>query len=386
MRIFVVCADRGVPLDGTKGASVHLRSLVRALHRAGHEVTLFVESPIPEVPGDLPLPARRIRPTRQLIDEARRAGSPDLVYERYSLGHRDGLRAARTLSVPFALEVNAPLVLEASRHRPDGLRPRDEETERLLFREADVVLAVSEPLRAYAEVLRGSAEGTSVLRNGFDPGRFPVPATLEEPVLAFLGHPKPWHGAGRLPGMLAGLHSGGRDARLLLIGGGKGADRILAVAEERGVAGAVEVTGPVSASEAAERLVEASVGLAPYPQERFFYFCPLKVIEYMAAGIPVVAPAQGDIPEIVGDGGILVPADGEDAFTAAVARLLDEPALRSRLGTAGRRRAFQSFTWDAVVDRLLRTVASCVSGGRGMSSVPLPDGRGARERPVGYAS
>nr|MBA3728785.1 glycosyltransferase family 1 protein [Actinomycetota bacterium] len=41
MRIFHVCADAGIPPDGTKGASVHLRSIAAGLRRLGHDVTMF---------------------------------------------------------------------------------------------------------------------------------------------------------------------------------------------------------------------------------------------------------------------------------------------------------------------------------------------------------
>jgi glycosyltransferase involved in cell wall biosynthesis len=357
MRIFVVCVDPGIPVDGTKGASVHLRSLVGALDHAGHEVTLFTEAGLPEPDSwPLPVPVRRVHPGRSLLEEVRSAGVPDVVYERYSLGREDGLWAARALGVPFALEVNAPLVVEARRHRPQSLRPHHGEVERRLFHEADVVLAVSEALRVHVERLRGTERGTVVLRNGFNAAHFPNPSTLERPVLAFLGHPKPWHGPDRLPEILAEVRARGHKARLLLIGGGVGADRVLAAAETSGVRHAVEVTGPLPAAAAARRLVEASVAVAPYPPDPSFYFCPLKVIEYMAAGLPVVAPAQGDIPEIVGDAGILVPPGDDEAFTEAVERLLDAPGLRHLLGARGRLRAFDRFTWDAVAGRLVRTV------------------------------
>jgi len=361
MRIFLVCGDPGIPLGGTKGASIHLRSLAGALLDGGHDLTLFTAAGADQrEAARLPFPVRDLRSGESIIQEARSSRVPDLVYERYALGHEGGLRSARALGVPFALEVNAPLVMEASRHRPDSLRPEHAEAERRLFRESDLVFAVSRPLRGYVKDLRETAEGIVVLRNGFDPGHFPISAALGGQVLAFLGHPKPWHGADRLPGLVADLRARGTDARLLLIGGGRGAGPIVAEAQRLGVAEAIEVTGPVHPAVAARRLLEASVALAPYPPDPFFYFCPLKVIEYMATGLPVVAPAQGDIPEIVGDTGVLVPPGDDRAFLGAVERLLEDRALRGRLGARARLRAFNGFTWEAVADRLAHALTGTV--------------------------
>ncbi|MGH9021723.1 MAG: hypothetical protein ACRDV9_01255, partial [Acidimicrobiia bacterium] len=116
MRIFHLCADRGVPANGAKGASVHLRSLRGALERAGHDVVGFAASS--ESNGSMTPP--RWRPFEGLSDlfrAADRLGAPDLVYERYSLGALDGLSAARAFGCPFVLEANAPLFQEAQRHR-----------------------------------------------------------------------------------------------------------------------------------------------------------------------------------------------------------------------------------------------------------------------------
>lgn len=350
MRIALVSADRGIPLDGTKGASVHLRSLAEALHHRGHEVTVYTPSP---AATDTHV---RARPVEALLVDAHAGGPPDLVYERYSLGHEDGLRAAGLLDVPFALEVNAPLVLEAGRHRPHTLREHHRQAEARLFRGADLVFAVSEPLRRHVERLRGHGRGTAVLRNGFAPEHFPVPAPLGGEVVGFLGHPKPWHGADRLPGLVAELRRRGRPARLVVIGGGPGADAMRAEAARVGVADVIDITGPVPAPEAARRLLEAAVTVAPYPPDPFFYFCPLKVVESMAAGIPVVAPTQGDIPEIVGPAGLLVPPGDDAAMADAVEELLADPALRRKVGARARRRAFAGFTWSDVAERAIDAV------------------------------
>jgi glycosyltransferase involved in cell wall biosynthesis len=96
-------------------------------------------------------------------------------------------------------------------------------------------------------------------------------------------------------------------------------------------------------------------GIAPYPATSRFYFSPLKVLEYMAAGLPVVASRLGQIAELVEDGrsGILCPAGDAAALAGALDALRRDPALRARLGAAGCEAARRRHGWDAVVGAIL---------------------------------
>ncbi|MBW4051561.1 MAG: glycosyltransferase family 4 protein [Proteobacteria bacterium] len=80
----------------------------------------------------------------------------------------------------------------------------------------------------------------------------------------------------------------------------------------------------------------------------------IPVIEAMAAGLPVIATRGGALPEVVVDGetGILVERGDGEGLAAAIRTLLENPALRARMGAAGRRRVQQLFTWDRSVARL----------------------------------
>jgi glycosyltransferase involved in cell wall biosynthesis len=338
MRILHVCADSGIPPDGTKGASVHFRSLHVALRQLGVRVVAFVKrmpkGPVPEVPD--------VRPIAEL---AASIVPGDVILERYALGQHAVLDIARAAGVPHLLEVNAPLVDEASRHRPDTVKPEDRDIEHAVWRGTDVVLAVSRPLLDRIAVHRSGP--IDIVRNGFDPDLFEGPEPSKEiaPTLVFLGHPKPWHGAEALPKLLAHPALVAVGARLLVVGGGPGADALAEAARARGVDGRVTVTGPLPQREALRMLRTGHVAVAPYPVDEDFYFCPLKAIESLGAGMPVVSTKQGDLDEIVGDGGLLVPAGDDDAFADACARLLVDDALRRTAGEAGRRRAYAGMTW-----------------------------------------
>jgi glycosyltransferase involved in cell wall biosynthesis len=81
---------------------------------------------------------------------------------------------------------------------------------------------------------------------------------------------------------------------------------------------------------------------------------PRAVLEAMAAGRPVVASDTGGIPEMIEDGvhGALTPPGDVDAVAVAVGRLVDDPELRRRLGTAARERVGARFGLDRHVDRM----------------------------------
>jgi glycosyltransferase involved in cell wall biosynthesis len=79
------------------------------------------------------------------------------------------------------------------------------------------------------------------------------------------------------------------------------------------------------------------------------------ILEAMSVGLPAVASEVGGIPEVVADGetGLLVPPRDPAALAQAIARLLDDPAARERMGRAGRRAVHEHFSLDSAIERTL---------------------------------
>ena len=82
---------------------------------------------------------------------------------------------------------------------------------------------------------------------------------------------------------------------------------------------------------------------------------PNVLVEAMACGVPVVTTPVSGIPELVRDGenGLLVPPDDPEALAAAILRLRDDPALRGRLGEAGRETVRARFDGDRLAGELV---------------------------------
>jgi glycosyltransferase involved in cell wall biosynthesis len=87
---------------------------------------------------------------------------------------------------------------------------------------------------------------------------------------------------------------------------------------------------------------------------------PLAVLEWMAAGKGIVATRVGGIPALIEDGleGLLVPPNDPASLAGAIHRLLHEPDLRERLGTAARLRQQEEFRLDSTVDVLQQLYVS----------------------------
>jgi len=385
MRVLYVCADAGIPLDGTKGAAVHVRQTIDALQRRGVEVTVLAARPgEPGAVRGLILPAGNLRSLDRGRSQGRLAaemealasardlearvplsfGDVDVIYERYSLWSLAGAVLAERLAAPLVLEVNAPLVEEQARHRGISLFGIAGEIERFLARRADMVLCVSSALRERVARLRGSHEEVHLFPNSVDIERFRPGATsgqssggseANDTVIIFTGSFKPWHGVLDLLEAFALLLNRREHCRLILVGDGPEQERLRKRVAELSIGSKVTLTGPVRHEEVPALLAAADIAVAPYPLLNDFYFSPMKLGEYLAAGLPVVATTCGDMDPLLRDGesALRVSPGDVTGLAGAILRLVDDPDLRRRLGRAGRRVAEEHLSLDAAAGRLV---------------------------------
>jgi glycosyltransferase involved in cell wall biosynthesis len=223
----------------------------------------------------------------------------------------------------------------------------------LVARLSDAVIAVSEAdrRRMVAEVGM-PGDRVVLIRNGIDgaPGgdgqqvRRELGLAPGVPVLLQTATLRPQKAVEVMIAATGILRRTHPDARLLVAGGGDVA-RLHDVAAAQGVADAVLLLGP--RVDVADLLAAASVGVLSSDFEGM----PLAVLEYMAAGLPVVATAVGGVPEIVREGetGFLVAPRDPAALAERVSRLLDDPELARDMGERGRRRQREAFSRQAMV-------------------------------------
>ncbi len=374
MRLAYVCADPGVPIFGRKGSSIHARSVLGALARRGVEIELFAARldghPGPDTPlravHRLPRPAKGDAAERERACQAANGNLAaaledrppfDAVYERQSLWSWAGMEHARRHGIPGLLEVNAPLLEEQARHR--GLA--DEGAARAAagraFAAASAVLAVSDELARRLSAEHDLEGRLQVVPNGVDPARFdPAPPAPGRPfTVGFVGTLKPWHGLPALAAAFARLCERHPDARLLVVGDGPEREALEADLARRGLTGAAELVGAVEADAIPSLLARMDVGTVPYGGEAGCYFSPLKLFEYMAAGLAAAASDVGQVSTVIEHertGLLCAPGDPE-ALAGALRRLAAHPALRARLGRAARAEAVRRHGWDSVAGRIL---------------------------------
>jgi glycosyltransferase involved in cell wall biosynthesis len=230
-------------------------------------------------------------------------------------------------------------------------------------------LAVSDGVAAYLEQFSETATKVHVLPNAVRPDRFPsgtcpsLPAQPGTFTVGFVGSMKPWHGVGELLAAFAQLQAQASNNRLLLVGDGPGLAQLKSHANFLGLSSAVHFTGAVPPAEIPALLASMDVAVAPYHDRANFYFSPLKVYEYMAAGLPVIASDIGQLSALIEPGtGLLVPPSAPAALASALVRLRREPAMRARLGQAARARVINEFTWERNARRILH-LAGVGAGG-----------------------
>jgi len=204
----------------------------------------------------------------------------------------------------------------------------------------------------------------ALVRCGVDPERF-APGVAASDEAAQGGGPVRVLAVGRLVGgkgfalLLDALHAlvgRGHDVALTVVGDGPSRKHLHAQAARLGLGDRVEWVGALGQDEIRAAYARADVFCLP----SFAEGVPVVLMEAMAMAVPVVATRIAGIPELIEDGasGLLVTPARSDELADAIGRLVDDPALRARLGAAGRRAVVEGYDigrWTAVLREILAT-------------------------------
>jgi glycosyltransferase involved in cell wall biosynthesis len=380
------------------GQGVYVRHLSRELAALGHHVEVFSGQPYPDLdeldgPGSLTLrrlpsldlyrdddPFRTpslsefrdptdvlevatmwtggfpepmtfsLRAARELL--ARR-GEFDVVHDNQSLGY--GLLRLVRAGVPLLATVHHPITVDR-RHEIDAATSLGRKLslrrwyaftrmQARVARRLPTLLTVSESsaddIVTEFGVRRGDVRviPVGVETDVFQPSTLPrVPGRI----VAVSSSDSPMKGVRVLLEAVAKLRTE-RDVELVVVGRPKADGPVARAVDALGISDAVRFVTGLSDPALAELFGSAQVAVVPSLYEGF----SIPAVEAMACGTPLVASRGGALPEVVGDCGVLVEPGNPSDLAAALGSLLDDEPRRRALGTAGRRRVEERFTWRA---------------------------------------
>jgi glycosyltransferase involved in cell wall biosynthesis len=218
------------------------------------------------------------------------------------------------------------------------------------LRRAAAVITVGSVLAARAKRYR--TEGIHVIPNGVDFDRFAsAREERDEGLVVVHGSLERWIGLEDALSALALLKQKGVRVRMKIAGTGPALGLFQGRAATLGLGEVVDFLGPIDYGEVSRLLARASVGLLCFPDTPFMRCAAtLKLIECMAAGLPVVATDVGETANVVrATGAGVVVGHSPDEIAEGILSLLMGPGLRRRMGRRGRRAA-QKLDWGKLAE------------------------------------
>jgi glycosyltransferase involved in cell wall biosynthesis len=218
----------------------------------------------------------------------------------------------------------------------------------MIVRGADAVVAGNDWLaeRAAAAGARGAVR---VIPTCVDASRYPLAKHVGGPThLVWVGSSSTLNGLERIHGLLDRIGTSVPGVRLKLL-----ANRFPQF-------GRLPIEScPWSEENEAEEIASADIGISWIPDDDWSRGkCGLKVLQYMAAGLPVVANPVGLHAKLIRNGETGFLASTEDEWIAAIRQLSDDRALRRRMGTAARWQVGGEFSIEAGARRWLGLLRS----------------------------
>ena len=291
---------------------------------------------------------------------------PDVVLARTFECEWTPWIVARILKRPLVLEIHAPFYIERQ------LRGRRNSKllrwfERVQWRRAARLWVISQELKTIIAKNNVASDCIRIIPFGVRMKQIArrEPHRTDDSIrVIFVGSFYRWHGIEILLKAFARARAQVSSLHLCLVG-----DGITRSANERearvlGIEDSIEFTGWLSQEEVVEKLNKADIGVAPFLKLEPFYFEPVKVLDYMAAGLAIVASKQGPICELLEHGkcGTLVPPEDVPALADALVDLALNPDKRKALGQAARARIAEHYAWTTTARRVLSLCEDAAAG------------------------
>jgi glycosyltransferase involved in cell wall biosynthesis len=396
------------------GQGVYIRQLTRALTDLGHHVEVFGGQPYPVLDPRVALhqlpsldtyndhyPARkpRVWEMKTAVDVAEalsfatgnfpepmafswrayRALRPrrddfDVVHDNQTLGWgtlallRAGFPVLETIHHPIS--VDRRLELEHARSLWDKIGKRRwyafTKMQAQVARRMPRVMTVSESSkhdihRDYGVPL----ERMHVVPVGVDPDVFkPVPGVQRVPgrVLCTTSSDVTLKGLRYLLEAVAKLRTE-RTIEVVIIGKPRAESRTPQIIEQYGLTDVVSFVHGVSDERIVQLYSECELAVVPSLYEGF----SLPAVEAMSSGVPLLATTGGALPEVAGTHGetcLLVPPGDSEAMANMIRTALDQPALRARVGAAGRQRVVDNWSWTHTAERTVEQYRATLDAAR----------------------
>lgn len=408
-RVAYLLADAGIGLwDSRKGSSIHARSMIKAFEQEGCQVDVYVmragkQPRAAKAPSFKLIVVHQSRVTRwwlrrwlegglwRRVAKGKPNGEPPnwMTAVGWLLWHRDFLREIRKrcatrrpnliyarsawfafpyaalqrmLQVPLFLEVNSVMTIEKAARGELAFGELTRKMELEQFEAAREILPVSAEIKQQIvrdfgiEPAKIIVTPNAVDLDLFRPAENGPEHAPGEFVIGAVNSMRAYHGTTTLLRAAALLKHDVPGLRLLLIGNGPQFDEMKALARELEVDAITEFTGTLDHDQVHRRLRECDVCVAPYEGELNQYNCPMKLYEYMALKIPIVASRWGDIPNIMREGETALlhaPADPQGLAEAVRAILRDPQAARDRAEAAYE--VVRRHTWRVIARRIMDT-------------------------------
>lgn len=351
------------------GQYVHIESIIKEMRKQGHEV--FVVAPSVAENSEFGSSGGWVSKLRSLIPSgvsellefcysffvffkllvAIKKYKPDVIYERYNLFLPAGIWVKKLFKLPMQLEVNSPLYNERKEYGGLTLSWLAKWSEHYTWKNSDRVLPVTHVLAQYIVAAGVDKSKVEVIPNGVDSTMF-APQQLScrskvfdnKLVVGFVGFCREWHQLDAVLERLARMKN--PNIHFLLVGDGPVIESLNSQAESLGFTSAFTATGLVSRDEIPYWLDQIDIALQPAVTP---WASPLKMIEYLAKGLAIVAPNSPNIKELLvhNSNALLFEEGNKEQMVAQIESLIVDTELRKKLQKeASKTILLKKLTWE----------------------------------------